>query len=103
MGDGEMENWDRGDGPNRWSMKGIKKAVVIIDYFLPREILMVTLLVFSVENVIDIFFNMYLPVRSELYGWLGIAVIAIVVNYAWGESDDEIEEMEKEIEEIDNG
>ena len=81
-------------------MKELTVARHYINYFLPREVLGPVILVFSVENVIDILFNNYFPGQAELYGWLIIAFIAAVVVYEWGESDEDFDELEEDIEEI---
>lgn len=85
-------------------MEQLEIARHYINYFLPREVLGPVILVFSIENVIDRLFQIYFPGQYELYGWLIIAFLAALVVYEWGESDEDYEELEEDIEEmIDNG
>lgn len=70
-----------------------------IDYFLPREVLGPVIIVFSAENVIDIVFTQYMPVSSELAGWSVVLLLSIIIVAIWGETDDDMDEFEEELEE----
>lgn len=81
-------------------MKELTVARHYINYFLPREVLGPVILVFSIENVVDRLFQLYFPGQFEIYGWLTIALLAALVVYEWGESDEDFEGLEEDIEEI---
>lgn len=71
-----------------------------IDYFTPREILGPAMLVFAAENVVDRLFEFYLPIESELAGWIIILILIIVIIGLWGEVDEDKEELNEEIDNI---
>lgn len=71
-----------------------------VDYFTPREILGPAMLVFAAENVVDRLFDIYLPIESELAGWVVILILVIILIGVWGEVDEDKEELEEEVEEI---
>lgn len=58
-------------------------------------------LVFSLENIVDILFNQYAPVNSELIGWSGVFVLSLFLIAWWGEADEDMDEFEEELEEGD--
>lgn len=71
-----------------------------IDYFTPREILGPAMLVFAAENVVDRLFQIYLPIESEIMGWVGILILVTILIGVWGELDEDKEKLEEEVEDI---
>lgn len=69
-----------------------------IDYFLPREIMGPVIIVFSMENVVDILFMRYLGDFNPLFSWTVVLIISIIVIGYWGEADEDMEEFEQELE-----
>jgi len=79
-------------------MKKTEKIRRYVDYFIPREVMGPVLIVFSMENIIDILFSQYLPFNSELIGWTFVLILSIVIVGYWGETDEDMEEFEEELE-----
>lgn len=72
-----------------------------IDYFLPREVMGPVILVFSIENVTDRFFTLFVPEGYGLVAWVLIAILSLLLVKEWGEADEEdMKEFEEEIEEV---
>lgn len=71
-----------------------------INYYLPREVLGPVALIFSLENVIDILFQTYMPESARLVGWIIIAILAGFLVREWGEADEDREDLKEDIEEI---
>lgn len=69
-----------------------------IDYFLPREIMGPVIIVFSMENVVDILFAEYLGGFNPLVGWSIVLIASILLVAYWGEADEDMDEFEKELE-----
>lgn len=85
-------------------MKELEVARHYINYFLPREVVGPVLIIFSLENVVDILFEMYMPDQAGLVGWIMIAIFSALLVKEWGEADEDIDDFEEDIEEIiDNG
>ena len=79
----------------------ITRVRYYLDYFLPREVVGPVLIIFSLENVIDILFETYMPPEAGLVGWVVIALFAGLLVKEWGEADEDIEELQDELEELD--
>lgn len=69
-----------------------------IDYFLPREIMGPVIIVFSMENVVDILFSEYFGSFEPLTGWSIVLLASIALVAWWGESDEDMDEFEEELE-----
>lgn len=80
--------------------KRLKRTRYYIDYYLPREVVGPVLIIFSLENVVDILFEIYMPDRMNLVGWVVIALLAAVVVKEWGEADEDHEELEQELDKL---
>lgn len=72
-----------------------------INYLIPREVVMPVLVVFSIEHVIEGIFSLYVPPHTSFWGWVAIAVISIGLTVYWGETDEDKDEFEDELEEYD--
>lgn len=68
-----------------------------IDYFLPREVMGPVVIVFSMENVVDILFSQYLGQFDPLIAWSVVLVGSILLIGYWGEADEDMDEFEDEI------
>lgn len=71
-----------------------------IDYFLPREVMGPVLIVFSLEMIVDILFQRYLPSGvTELMGWVSMFIISVGLVAWWGlEDDEDMEEFGEKME-----
>lgn len=69
-----------------------------LDYFLPREIMGPVIIVFSMENVVDILFTTYLGAFNPLFSWSVVLILSILLITYWGEADEDMDEFEKELE-----
>lgn len=63
-----------------------------IDYYLPREVMGPVIVVFSVENIIDILFNQYAPAGGGIAGWTVVFVLSVTIVAWWGEADEDSKE-----------
>lgn len=77
----------------------LKLARRVIDYYLPREIMGPVILVFSMENVVDILFGRYLGDFNPLFAWTAVLIMSVIIISYWGEVDEDMEEFEQELEE----
>lgn len=69
-----------------------------LDYFLPREVLGPVVLVFALENIIDILFTMYVPDSNRFVGWIVIFLLTIAMIAYWGGVDEDMDDFEDELE-----
>lgn len=60
-----------------------------IAHNFPREVVSPVVLVFSIENVVDRIFAMFVPPKWAFVGWLIIAVVGVAGVVWWGATDDE--------------
>lgn len=72
----------------------------LINYYLPREIVGPLIVVFSGENIIDYLFKWFIPPEYEFFAWCVFFSWSLwLINY-WGKADEDMEDMEKEMEEV---
>jgi quinol-cytochrome oxidoreductase complex cytochrome b subunit len=69
-----------------------------LDYFLPREVLGPVVLVFALENIIDIIFSTSVPDSHRFVGWIVIFILSIILIAYWGGVDEDMEDFEEELE-----
>jgi len=78
----------------------IRALLRVIDHFIPIDVLTAVFVVFSLENVTDHYFSLYVP--QELSGpvWLVIALIGMAMLNLASADDEEIDELEEDIDEF---
>lgn len=65
-----------------------------LNYFLPREVLGPVVLVFALENIIDMLFTSFIPNSYRFSGWVVIFIGSILLIAYWGEVDEDMEDFE---------
>lgn len=82
----------------------IRKLLHVLDFLVPMEVLLALFVVFSMENVLDYVVGRFAPESYVPEIWLFIALITSVLfglaRYATA-SDEEVEELEDELDDID--
>lgn len=77
--------------------RALKRTLRLLDYFLPREVLMPVIVVFSAENVLNSAFTASVPPKQQVIGWAALMVISILLTAYWGVNDadtnDELDEL----------
>jgi hypothetical protein len=64
----------------------------ILNFFIPAEVLSAVLLVFTMENLLDQTFSMFIPSEYEAFGWVTVYVVGIIavsaLNYVTADEDE---------------
>lgn len=58
-----------------------------VSHLLPREIIGPVLIIFSLQGILDNFFELYTSPHSTLLAWVIIFLICLLVISVWGEQD----------------
>lgn len=68
------------------------------NYFLPREIIGPVFVVFALEHIIEILFTSTVPTGLEVYGWITLLTLSLLILGYWGLADDDYDDfLEDEI------
>jgi hypothetical protein len=81
----------------------LKAALGVLDFFIPADVLSSVLLVFTMENVLDHLFQIYVPDKVGVLGWVLVYIIGItaisLMNYATAD-EEEMEDLRDDLEDL---
>jgi hypothetical protein len=81
----------------------LRAALGILDFFIPAQVLSSVLLVFTMENILDHLFRMYVPDKAGAAGWVMVYIIGVAaisaMNYATAD-EDELEDLSDDIDDL---
>lgn len=82
-------------------MSKIKSIAGILDFFIPAEVLSAVLLVFTMENILDQIFSMYVPPSFEASAWVVVYLVGVltisILNYTTAD-EDELDDLNEDLE-----
>jgi hypothetical protein len=75
----------------------------ILDFFIPASVLSSVLLVFTMENILDHLFQVYVPENAGALGWVLVYILGITaisaMNYATAD-EEELEDLSDDLEDL---
>lgn len=83
-------------------MKRLSSLAGILDFFIPAEVLSAVLLVFTMENVLNYAFSAYIPSEFEVFGWVTVYVLGVLVVSALNYATADEEELDDLSDDFDN-
>jgi hypothetical protein len=81
----------------------LRSVAGIINFFIPVDVAMGVLLIFSMENAFEQSFNAYVPSDMEVFAWVAVYIFGIgllgLVNY-WSADAEEREDLSEDLDEL---